>query len=280
MKLNPILLAAAAVCVAGNTPAFAQGSPSDAASYHLLRPVPSEQLREITGDRPDGTESPTTVDAGHVQIEMSLIDYSRDREPGTSVEAIATGATNLRIGLLTDLELQVLFDSYTREEVESAGVTDRTAGFSDITLRPKFNLWGNDSGPTALAIMPAVKIPTSTDLSNDEIEGALVVPFGMDLSDRFALGLMAEIDWVYDETDNDYDSELFHTAVLGFAFNDAIGIYVEYIGIAGSGAYQPFFSSGATMKLSENLVLDAGTVIGLNDAANDLQIFSGFTVRF
>ncbi len=280
MKLNLKIFAAAASYVAGCTTVFSQSGTPDTARYHLFQPVPSDELREITGDRPDGTESPTTVDAGHFQIEISILDYSRDRKPEASFETISTGAVNVRIGLLTDLELQILFDTYTREEVTAGGLTDLTEGFSDVTFRPKFNLWGNDSGSTALAIMPAVKIPTQTDLSNDEIEGALVVPFGMDLNDRFGLGLMAEIDWVYDEADDDYDGELFHTAVLGCKLNDVIGIYIEYIGIAGGGAYQPFFSSGATLTLSDNLVLDAGTVIGLNDAANDLQIFSGFTVRF
>lgn len=253
----------------------------DKSQYNFFNPVPDHLLREIAGDRPDGTESPTTVDAGRIQIEMSFVDWSRDENAGVESEAISAGATNVRIGLLNDLELQVLFDVWTREEIDVAGFpTERSEGFSDITLRPKFNIWGNDGGSSALAIMPAVKIPTGTELSNDEVEGAIIVPFGMDLTDRLGLGLMAEVDWVYDEEDDDYDTELFHTAVLGYDLTDTIGVYAEYIGIAGESAYQPYFSGGVTVGLSENAVFDVGAVVGLNDNANDIQVFTGITVRF
>ena len=257
---------------------FAQ--PGDKSPYHLFNPTPVVQMRELIGDRPDGTESPTTVDAGHIQIETSLIDYSENHFEGTDFEALTTAATNVRVGLFNNLELQIVFDVYAHEQTQALGIKQEAEGFSDITLRPKLNLWGNDSGSSALAIMPFVKIPTDTELSNGEIEGGLIIPFGMELTDRVGLGLMAEIDWVYDADHDDYDTEVIHTAVIGFDATQTIGIYLEYIGVVGPDDYQPFFSGGATLALTENLVFDFGAVIGLNDAANDLNIFSGFTVRF
>ena len=277
-SLFPTLLIGITLFFQLATETSAQGE--NKSSYHLFHAVPDNQLREMAGDRPDGTESPTTVDAGRIQIEMSLIDYARDKSDGVDFEAITAGATNVRIGLLKDLELQVLFDSYTREEVQAGAVSDTVDGFSDVTLRPKYNVWGNDGGSSALAVMPALKIPTDTDLSNGEFEGAIIIPFGMDLTSRLGLGLMAEVDWVYDEESDDYDTEFFHTAVVGIDINDSVGAYVEYIGIAGAGDYQPFFSGGLTLSVTENLVLDAGAVVGLDDSAQDLQVFSGFTVRF
>ena len=49
--------------------------PPDKAKYHLLNPTPREQMREMSTDRPDKTESPYTVDAGHFQIESDLFAY-------------------------------------------------------------------------------------------------------------------------------------------------------------------------------------------------------------
>ncbi len=257
-----------------------RGQESDKSRYHLFDPVPLGEMRDLVGDRPDGTESPTTVDAGHIQIETSLIDYSEDRSGGAENQAVTVGATNVRVGLLNDLELQILLDVYRREQADARGVREVKEGFGDVTLRSKWNLWGNDGGRTALAVMPSVKIPTGTELSNGEVEGGLAVPFGMELTDRIGMGLMAEIGWVYDEAGDGYDAELLHTAVIGWEATQSVGLYVEYIGIAGPGGYAPHLSGGATLALTENLVLDVGAVVGLNEHANDLQIFSGFSVRF
>ncbi|MFN9973748.1 MAG: transporter, partial [Phycisphaerae bacterium] len=49
---------------------------SDKSAFHLFNPTPRELLREVDTDRPDTTESPHTVDAGHFQIEFSFVDYS------------------------------------------------------------------------------------------------------------------------------------------------------------------------------------------------------------
>jgi hypothetical protein len=43
----------------------------DKSGYTLFRPTPEALLRELTSDRPDKTESPITVDAGHFQLEMA-----------------------------------------------------------------------------------------------------------------------------------------------------------------------------------------------------------------
>src|SRR5258705_1142018 len=47
--------------------------------FNLFNPTPLDLLREFNTDRPDKTESPYTVDAGHMQLEMDLANYSYDR---------------------------------------------------------------------------------------------------------------------------------------------------------------------------------------------------------
>src|SRR5687767_4843881 len=46
--------------------------------YHLFRPTPRHLMRDLATDRPDVTESPYTVDAGHFQAELSFIEYVSD----------------------------------------------------------------------------------------------------------------------------------------------------------------------------------------------------------
>ncbi len=248
---------------------------ADQWQYTLFNPTPREQMRDLSTDRPDTTESPITVDAGHIQIEASFFDYGRNDDGGIEEEVFTYGATNVKFGLLSNVDLQIVFDAYT--EVKTEGET--VAGFSDIQARLKINLWGNDGGRTALAVFPFVKIPTGTALSNDKVEGGIILPFALELTDTIGLGLMAEADFVRQDSGNGYDTEFVHTAVIGFDVTDKLGAFVEYVGVAGSD-YQASSVVGLTYGLSADIQLDAGMRFGLNDAAEDLGAFTGISVRF
>ena len=47
--------------------------------YSIFKPAPVDSLREMETDRPDVTESPQTVDAGHFQLETDLMRFQRQR---------------------------------------------------------------------------------------------------------------------------------------------------------------------------------------------------------
>lgn len=235
--------------------------------------APAAEMREMSTDRPDATESPYTVDAGHFQIETSFFDYSRDGGDGRDTWTF--GQVNFKAGLLAHTDLQVIFDTWTHERT-----SETRSGFSDVTLRLKHNIWGNDGGTTALALMPYVKIPTGTELSNGEWEGGLIVPLGVSLTDRLNLGLMAEMDIVHDEDSGGHDVEWLSSATLGYALTNQLGAYVEVVGVAGTQTnFRALFSGGLTFAVTENLLFDAGVRIGLNRAAEDFGVFTGMSVR-
>jgi hypothetical protein len=50
--------------------------------YNLFNPTPEKLLRELASDRPDQTEGPTTVDAGHWQFEMDFATFTYNRSLG------------------------------------------------------------------------------------------------------------------------------------------------------------------------------------------------------
>jgi hypothetical protein len=256
---------------------------ADKRAYHLFNPTPRDLMREMNTDRPDTTESPYTVDAGHYQVEMSFFDYGRDRANGARTETWTFGAMNLKAGLLSNVDLQVVFDSGTEERTRVSGLTDTVSGFSDVILRLKTNLWGNDGGKTAFAIMPFVKIPSGTELSNDHWEGGLILPLAISLTDRIGFGVMLEADFVHDDELGGYDVEWVHTATLGFDLTEQIGMYVEYAGVASREEtfdYQAAFNTGLTFSVTDNLVFDAGIRAGLNEAAEDFGVFTGMSIRF
>ncbi len=190
------------------------------------------------------------------------------------------------------MDVQFVFTPYVREEAEADGGEDSEAGFSDDTqIRLKINLWGNDGphptfGDTAFAVMPFIKFPTgSGDLSNDRLEGGVILPLAIALPGEFGLGLMAEVDLVYNEAEGDYGIDFVHTATIGHAIPgiDNLGGYVEYIGIAPrdtGGTYQAIASGGLTYALTDDWVLDFGGSVGISDSADDFGVFVGTSFRF
>ncbi|CAN5836052.1 hypothetical protein BH11VER1_BH11VER1_05210 [soil metagenome] len=253
----------------------------DKSGYHLFNPTPADQMREMSTDRPDTTESPYTVDAGHYQLELSFFDYRQDREGSLRNESWAFGLVNFKLGLSNKTDLQFVFNSYAEDKSQDGDITDRASGFSDLLLRVKTNLWGNDGGTTALALMPYVKIPTDTGISNGDWEGGLIVPLGIAVNDRVSVGLMAVGGYVRDEESGDSGFEWLHSATIGIELTELLGMYVEFAGLAGAATdYQAFFNTGLTFSMIDNLVFDSGVRIGLNDAAEDFGVFTGMSVRF
>jgi hypothetical protein len=153
----------------------------DESRYSLLNPTARESLREMSTDRPDKTESAYTVDAGHLQVEMDLVTYARDRHTTdrTRVESFSIAPMNLKVGLTNRADLQLVLETYARVRTKdrATGAVTHNGGFGDVSVRLKMNLWGNDGGRTAFATMPFVKVPTNQDhLGNDAVEGGADLP--------------------------------------------------------------------------------------------------------
>jgi hypothetical protein len=259
--------------------ALAFQPPEDKSGFTLVNPVPRELMREMSTDRPDTTESPVTVDAGHFQLEMSFVEFSRENDGGR-VDTWTIAPINVKAGLLNNADLQLLFDPYIHED--AAGQSG-LAAVGDLTLRVKVNLIGNDSGDFAIAIMPFVKIPTGGDkVSNGALEGGLIVPLSIALPEEFSLGLMLELDAGRNDQSS-YDAELVHTAVLGRGLWGELSGYVEYVGVAPlkSGAdYAASVNAGLAYALTPDVQLDGGIGLGLTDAAADFSTFAGISLRF
>src|SRR5688500_11333764 len=91
---------------------------ADKSRLTLFNPTPRELMRELSTDRPDKTESAYTVDAGHVQVEMDLVAYVYDHAGGPDVEAWDFAITNFKVGLLNNLDLQVIAETFRLERLD------------------------------------------------------------------------------------------------------------------------------------------------------------------
>ncbi|MEZ0273617.1 MAG: transporter [Roseimicrobium sp.] len=247
----------------------------DKSGYTLFNPTPRESMREMSTDRPDTTESPYTVDAGHFQVESTLFGFAKDG----SVEGLSFAESNFKLGLTNSTDLQLVVPFY--EHVRGDGIDE--GGIGDLQVRLKWNLWGNDGGDSALAIMPFVKAPTAShDLGNDKVEGGLIVPLALTLTDKLGLAVMAEVDLVHDELRGGYETDFVNSIVLGIDLSDQWGSFVEFISVATTRAeasWEGYAQAGLTFAVSDDLVLDGGVKVGVNDAAEDFFTFVGVSWR-
>src|SRR4026207_533613 len=99
--------------------AAAPPAPADKSAFTLWNPSPRASMREMTTDRPDKTESPYTVDAGHVQIEMDLINWTHDHSGGAVTDTIVFAPVNFKIGLSNNMDVQIVYDSYTEDRTRA-----------------------------------------------------------------------------------------------------------------------------------------------------------------
>jgi len=268
----------------------AEQSAAHKSAFTLFNPTPADLMRDLSTDRPDQTESAYTVDAGHFQLEMDFVNYTRDRDnengADTHSRAWSFGLVNLKAGLLDNVDLQLMFDSHTRLRVEDrvSKTTTIASGFSDVTTRLKVNLWGNDGGKTALAVMPFVKWPLpASDLRNGKTEGGLIVPLAIELAAGWGLGLMTELDFVRNAANTGYDREWVNSITVGRELTDKVGCYVEFFTVTGSAPgfkWQGQIDVGLTYALSDNVQLDFGCNFGVTRSAPDYQPFIGYSRRF
>src|SRR5260370_32938307 len=56
----------------------------DKSAFDLFNPTPAQYLRELATDDRGATETPYTVDAGHFQVEMTLVSYASERDSSNS----------------------------------------------------------------------------------------------------------------------------------------------------------------------------------------------------
>jgi len=258
---------------------------NDKSHFHLFHPTPREQMREMSTDRPDQTESPYTVDAGHLQWEIDLVNYTYDRANGITTEALAIAPINFKLGLLNNVDVQFVVDSYVCEKTKTALFPSTKAqGTGDLQTRLKVNLWGNDGGETAFGVMPFVKWPTaSSALSNGKVEGGVILPLSISLGDRFGLGLMTEVDFLRDLFGGGRHMDFVNSITLSCDVTERLGAYVEFFSAVSEELGSEWvgqFDLGATLGLTADVQLDAGINIGITESAPDWQPFVGLSVRF
>ena len=273
-----------AVAASGQEPPKPPDQPGpDKSQYSLFHPAPRQYLREMRTDRPDQTESPFTVDAGHLQLEMDLgyAEVVRGSQERTTWGVVPF---NLRLGLLNNVDLHFVVDTYAHARTEDVanGSVDTASGFGDVQTRLKINFWGNEGGRTAFGVLPFVKWPLPrSGLRNGKTEGGVILPFALDLGRGWSLGAMTEFDFVADDA-GDRETQFVNSVTVGHSVTPKLEVYAEFYTVTRRSPdfrWQGQADAGWTYALTQNLQLDAGCNFGVTRPAPDFQPFVGISFR-
>lgn len=284
--LAPLAAVAALCALSAAAPARADDAqPAIAATDG--EPPAASGLRELTTDRPDVTESPFTVDAGHIQIEATLFGYTRGSRnaSGEATDTYEFLTANLRVGLTDRVEIGIAWQPYRL--LEPRGMGGGTAsGAGDLELRAKLNLWGKDGlsrpGDTALALLPFVTFPREEPGTAGDPRFGVVVPFAVELGGGFGLGINAAAAISREPGGRLREASVLASASLGYAWDGRLASYGEVVWESGRGGKRGAVTlgTGVTFALGANWQLDAGMNVGLSPAADRLAPFLGLTARF
>lgn len=269
-------------------PGLAKADDQDKSGYTLFNPVPDDLLRKFAPDRPTKGFSVRTVDAGHFEIETDLVNYTFSKYLGVTTRNYQTLDPTFKLGVTNWMDVEVQFNGLQYSQTFDGGPVpnfQNSTGFGDVFLRTKINLLGNDSGPVGFALIPYVKLPSSTPLiSNGAVEGGLIAPLALRPGD-FIVTLMTEIDDLKSATGNNRFANFVNLVSVSHAVpgTEGINATVELFSSVGTDpGTAPVYTLdfGMNFRLSQHTILDVGLNLGLNSAAPKAQVYTGVSARF
>ena len=268
-------------------PAWAESVAVDKSQYSLFDPVPESDLRSFSPDRPAKSTDPYTVDAGHFQYEADLFNYTYQKTGGVRTTTWFGPDPTFKIGLTNTLDFEVNIAPFEQVDItdQSTGLSSQFNGVSDLFFRAKINVWGNDGGTTAFALIPYLKAPTAPNgIGNGATEGGFIVPLNVSLPNDLSLLLNTELDILKDGLGDGY-----HTGYVNII--SLSGPIVKDVTLTGElwssinqdpsdTIRQYSFDTAIAWTVRPNLQLDAGANVGLNRETPAIQAYAGVAQRF
>lgn len=218
---------------------------------------------QLVTDRPDQTESSSTVEAGNLQIESGiLIGFE---ENGTFSTRQFLFPTNLfRYGLTKGIEIRVLSQF---EDIKIGSKS--TQGISDIELGAKIQILKDEDKNTEIAFLSHLLIPSGTkELTGDKFGTINKISVSHKLNENLGLGYNLGYNY-FGENSGDFTFSL----AVGAEISKKVGIYIETFGeMEQLEEFAVNFDSGFTYLAKENLQFDFSFGTGLNNRMNYISI--------
>jgi len=239
---------------------------------------------DFCADRPGLATGTCIVPGGHVQIETSFGEYSRQRQ-GDSVEKDwSILPTELRIGL--DQKTEVRFDlaPMLRSKVTDPSGTTRAHGAGDLTISAK-RLLTSDDAKVKVAALPFVTLPVgSRDFTQGRWSEGLLVPSEFELGGPWGLTLTPEADRNPDSEGRGHHWRGALSGELDYQINDRLTLGADWlVARETDGAEhkrEAQVGLDAALQVGKRVQFDIEADAGLARSSPDILLISGVAVRF
>lgn len=242
-------------------------------------------LRDFCPARPGLATPPCVIDAGHVDAELGLADWTLDRSGGARSDTIVAGDLLLRYGLDASSEVQIGLTGFGRVRTREQGMVERASGVGDLILGYKRNLRNPDGSGFSVALQPFVTLPTGGRAIGAGDWGAgLVVPVSIDLGGAVGLGFSPEMDAAVDSDGKGRHLAYGSVAELGFTLSPQMSASIEVSEFRDedpAGDQSPALAAlSLAWQPAADWQLDVGTVAGLNRDSPHVELSFGISRRF
>ena len=219
----------------------------------LLLAIGSISAQEIITDRPDQTESSSTIPLKSLQIEAGVL-FQRSN----GLQANAYPSILWRYGVTKKIELRLQTQFETNKSIKN---TLKNSGISDLQIGTKIQLFKRENTNTEIAFLSHLIIPTAkSELTNDKLGTINKLSISHSITKKIGIGYNVGYDNLGTGSGN-----LTYSIALGASISDKIGFYIEPYGeFTEFKNHLASFDTGFTYLLKDNFQLDVSYGTGLN----------------
>jgi len=225
----------------------------------------------IVTDRPDQTESSSTVPKGGFQIETGVL-FGSSKSEGISERQTLAPSTLFRYGLKNGIEIRLVnqFGS-----MKNRVTSKKTSGISDLEVGTKIQIFQKKEVNTEIAFLSHLILPTgSKEFTNDKLAIVNKLSISHVVSEVVGIGYNVGYDYYGTGKGN-----FTYSLALGISVFNKVGIYIEpYGNLIEFDIHEANFDSGITYLLKDNFQLDISFGIGINHKMNYFSVGASINI--
>lgn len=239
-------------------------------AFLVLLPVTMLAQTTIETDRPDQTESPSTVPHNYLQVESGFMYEKVNRE----MQSIFHPTVLWRYGLYNNFEFRIQTDLTTEKSA-----ADTASGLAPVAVGFKAKLV---EGKKTLPDISFVGHLSISELASPGLQTRYWAPdfrflFKHTISEKFDISYNLGAEWKGETP----DATALYTLAANFSGGRRVSVFAEFYGYLNK--YETAdhrFDVGATCLITDNFLADLSVGKGLSQISPDIFVSAGLSYRF